>query len=527
MIEPQLLIELTLHADFDEPFFADELIGRYAAKFGNLNRKEQNQLSNQVRSTFEYLCQNAIWYHERPRVDCALLISDSNIVVRFADKAQPWSETVLRRNIAQVVSGETTDGDHYHIEAFNLGLGGRQLRLTMPVCIKENKIIEAPEPFETVPGEIGYRLLEPNEAHEMVSCIYSAYGYTYGIPDVYSHAETCQMMENGEIVVLAAESEAGKVGGVSTLRKRVPDSKIFDLCQTAVKPEYKGKRIFENLLSGVLETAEKTLNAQGLSGTIPNRHLVSQNRLEKAGFTPVGIFLGIVPADFLPQAIGPFAQERESFLLIYKSITQPDFKTIYSPIHHEAILTRLCGQLDMTMPIQRIEASQNAHGRSVVQRREIDNMRAGFIEVQTAGSDIVDQVFESLAHFKGRHFGSVHLYLDLSDPVMMGYCERFEAMGFFFAGFLPDEKPWLILQYLNNVPVLFDELVYPFPGSKYIQYHIQWLYRRVKLREKGEFAAADEILPVPDLSQFPSDWRTNDDLIMNHDRPEESPNLNR
>ncbi|MEM8862978.1 MAG: hypothetical protein AAGD96_32100 [Chloroflexota bacterium] len=499
---PKLIFEFTLYRDFDYPALVGDLLSRYAAEAIGLASKDKKFIGSTVEESYKFLLQNGVWFHETPEIKCELLWAHGKILVRFSDMASPWSEGLLRQNLASHIlpANKITDTN---IKVFNLGLRGRQMHLSLPINSTKQPYSETKADIPSKQVKIIYRLLRPEEAHEMVSCLYTAYGYTYGVPDVYSHEDTALLMEKGQIVILAAETECGEIAGVTTLRKRSADAEIFDLCQTAVKPKFKGNRIFENLLRGVLETAENDLVAQGASATIPNRHLVSQDRLETAGFVPVGIFLGICEAAFLPSQIGPFAQERESFLSVYKPLNAVDFGSLFVPSHHQAILAHLCKETGIESDLYVVDPISAGRGRTKIQTAEVANMKAGFVEIHSAGEDIVDRVYDALVDFKQRQFCTVHLYLDLSDPTAMACCERLEAMGFFFASFFPDERPWLILQYLNNVPVLFDELLYPFTGAKQIQYHIERVYRLVQLREKGEFVSTSEILAFPEIAQLP------------------------
>lgn len=523
------LLDLTFYGNHDYPALVGELIGQYINKAINHTPDHQELIISAVEATYQFLLLNSTWHHEKPEVHCTVISAPGGsqeklaqahvqnsltantkatdvdnyfsrlalnlIRIEFSDKASPWPESYLRSNLA--VQLQPAYG--VHLEAFNLGLQGRKLVLEIPVQPIKPMVERATEVPVVKQADMTYRLLKPCEAHEMVSCMYTAYGYTYGVPDVYSHDDTAALMKNGDVVILAAEADDGEIAGVSTLRRKGSNSSIFDLCQTAVKPKFKGNRIFENLLRGVLNTAESDLMAQGLSATIPNRHLVSQDRLETAGFIPVGIFLGMVEAAFLPVQIGPFAQERESFLSVYKPLHEPNFGPLYVPSFHQPTIAHLCTETGIESPIWPVVPTSSGHGRTVLKTAEVENMKAAFIEIQTAGVDVVDQVFQALHHFKQRHFATVHLYLDLSDPTAMACCERLETMGFFFASFFPDEKPYLILQHLNNVPVLFDELLYPFPGAKQIQYHIERGYRLVQMRAKGELGRSAAELSLPSI----------------------------
>jgi serine/threonine-protein kinase RsbW len=62
----------------------------------------------------------------------------------------------------------------------------------------------------------------------------------------------------------------------------------------------------------------------------------------------------------------------------------------------------------------------------------------------------------------------IHLYLNLCDPLTAIFTERFEKLGFFFAGILPlaTPKDALILQFLNNVPIDYSKIRVNSEGAK-------------------------------------------------------------
>ncbi len=82
------------------------------------------------------------------------------------------------------------------------------------------------------------------------------------------------------------------------------------------------------------------------------------------------------------------------------------------------------------------------------------------IEVVRYGEDAVSQVNRMLKELRLQRRSLILLYLDMNDPLTFFLAEEFEALGFFFAGILPQAfgREGLIMQYLNNVPVDYENI---------------------------------------------------------------------
>jgi len=68
---------------------------------------------------------------------------------------------------------------------------------------------------------------------------------------------------------------------------------------------------------------------------------------------------------------------------------------------------------------------------------------------------VVVEVKTRLRELCLKHYESILLYLDLTDPAVGFMAQEFEKLGCFFAGILPGAHGGeaLILQYLNNVAI--------------------------------------------------------------------------
>jgi serine/threonine-protein kinase RsbW len=83
------------------------------------------------------------------------------------------------------------------------------------------------------------------------------------------------------------------------------------------------------------------------------------------------------------------------------------------------------------------------------------------VVIDSYGRDAVMEIWARLRELWQKKIVVVNVYLDFSDPLTSSVTGQLEKRGFFFAGLLPGGLPGtdaLILQYLNNVPVDYDEI---------------------------------------------------------------------
>ncbi len=73
----------------------------------------------------------------------------------------------------------------------------------------------------------------------------------------------------------------------------------------------------------------------------------------------------------------------------------------------------------------------------------------------------MQEIHEQLKELCVKRIDANYLYLNLQDPGTPAITEELEKMGFFFGGIFPGTPigDALILQYLNNVPMDYDQIV--------------------------------------------------------------------
>jgi len=89
-----------------------------------------------------------------------------------------------------------------------------------------------------------------------------------------------------------------------------------------------------------------------------------------------------------------------------------------------------------------------------------DSLNFANIYINDCGENIKLEITQRLKELCQKKIETIDLYLDLCDDNSVNYVEDIEELGFFFAGVFPnDKKQYLVLQYLNNVPIDYKRIV--------------------------------------------------------------------
>lgn len=428
---------------------------------------------------------NVIEHAFLPEEDAAFDIvceaSPIRLKVIVRDKGLPFSpEAVKRYSADEVIEGKDPAGlgfflmeksvDEFSIH--NLGYGGKEVHLVKYVhrrhiesIVATNELIpyDRPEHRQEKPREkIPHRIepMQPSQAIEISQCAYRTYGYRYVSEDIYYPERITAMNRSGSLVsAVAVTKDTDEVMAHAALEFDAQG----DLCELGVaftKPQFRNQGCLNELADHLLRAArEKGRN--GVYARAVTSHPYSQKALARNGFKDCGIILGLAPPTlFNKDADG--TKPRESIILSFRSLSEPQAMRLYGPARHREILERIYRDLDV--PVTWAEAedsppSTGAHEDAVVVATVFGSLSHARIVVQRCGRGLVKEVERNLKELTKRRVDTVNLYLDLGAPETARYAASFEALGFFFAGILPSNtRQNFILQYLNNVPVEYNSI---------------------------------------------------------------------
>ena len=408
------------------------------------------------------------------------LSSGLKIIVK--DKGIPFAphsvpEYMMPTDMGDVVAGlgsflmkKCVDEIVFH----NLGRDGKELHLIK--YLSEKKItayhdasdltlFSNPSEEKTIVAEkMAYtvRLMEPSESLEVSRLFYRAYGYSYGIDSIYYPDRFERLHRNGSIISVVTVTAENKIVGHFALVKETPESRIAEAAMAVVQPEFRGQGCQNEMMARLLREG-CSAGLIGVFSKAVTNHIYAQKAGEKAGFRRTAIVVGLIPADRAFKGIQSELSQRESVAYGYFTLSNPQGITIYPPLHHYAFIQKIYRSigLDRSFIEPTDEAvHSNAEGISVITTTMFPTYNRAVIEVGHYGENAISDVRAVLRDICNKKIDQIMLYLNLGDPCTAEFCEKFEKLGFFFAGILPFSHVGeaLILQYLNNVPMDYSKI---------------------------------------------------------------------
>jgi serine/threonine-protein kinase RsbW len=198
----------------------------------------------------------------------------------------------------------------------------------------------------------------------------------------------------------------------------------------------------------------------GLYAEAVTVHPFSQKSNLALGAAETGVQLADeAPIDF-KQIAESASKKRTATVLHYFKANQAPKRTVYPPEHHRAMVERIYerGGLDRA-----VAAAGPAAGPASAQGAQVSvsvypAWREAALRVTVYGSDLPDLVRLRLRELCLRRIDWISLDLPLSQPEARDLCAPIEALGFFFAGVIPElaDDDVLRLQYLNEVEADVD-----------------------------------------------------------------------
>jgi serine/threonine-protein kinase RsbW len=268
-----------------------------------------------------------------------------------------------------------------------------------------------------------------------------------------------EMLDGGLLEVCVGESAGGEI--VSCLTREVdrPGAAVGYLGEGMVEPRYRGHRLLEQMLAFSLEQA-RDKRMLGLYAEAVTVHPFSQKSNLALGAAETGVQLADeAPIDF--KLIAESASKRRTATVLhYFKANQAPKRTVYPPEHHRAMVERIYerGGFDRAVAAAGPPAGPASAKGAQVSVSVYPAWREAALRVTAYGRDLPDLVRLRLRELCLRRIDWISLDLPLSHPEARELCAQIEALGFFFAGIIPElaDDDVLRLQYLNEVEADVD-----------------------------------------------------------------------
>lgn len=460
----QVLARLTVPADVDNLSAVLGLVRELAARQG-LSTREVERLAFAAEEACANVIDHAYPAGQPGPLDLLLLRRPGQLVVAIEDQGLPADFQALE---AGAGLGELLrrffDGE---VRCLARGRQGNRVELV-------KKLPAAPHPAELAEAEIQraasaqaarpeepltLRLMKPEEALELVRCLYRSYGYSYDCDYMYDPRQIRERQQNGLMRSMVALNQDGEIVGHLALNLDRPDAPAGETAQAIVDPRYRGHHLFEKL-KGLLRDDAQRRGMYGIYSEAVTLHPYSQKGNLAVGARETGLLLGYVPASVSDRQIQEQQRQRQAVALFYLVVNNAPARAVYPPPRHEEIVRRVYEQTGLARNVSPPTAPDQASGPARLDVRVRTDHNEAFLHVRAFGTDLVEQARRRVRELCLERVDCLYLDLPLSDPATAVACPRLEELGFFFGGILPelDNGDLLRLQLLNNVAVDAEQI---------------------------------------------------------------------
>jgi serine/threonine-protein kinase RsbW len=305
-------------------------------------------------------------------------------------------------------------------------------------------------------------LLQQKQAIEISQCAYRTYGYTYIMENIYYPDRLIEMTNSGELIsAVAVTDETGEVMGHCALERFGRKRAIPEIGMAFTKPKFRGQGCMSHLNALLLDKA-KELGIKGIYAKAVTTHPFSQKAVIKGNYKDSAILIGLSPPKKFAKMDAQGAQ-RESLVLCNLKLMEQEKINIFVPENHQEMLEKIYQNLQLDVEIKVAKNNADKQAKIVQSDLEIDvydNLAYANLYMNAAGENLVLEIKHRIKELCQKKIEAINLYIDLCDEYAVSLVPELEELGFFFAGAFPnDEKQFLILQYLNNVPINYDKIV--------------------------------------------------------------------
>lgn len=308
-------------------------------------------------------------------------------------------------------------------------------------------------------GEFTIGRLKPEEAVEVSRCVYKSYGYSYALDHVYYPDRIIGLNRDGHMISAVCRTPENEVAGHCALVFHNRKSKIAELAQAFVKPEYRAKGCFSKMNQYLIDQA-KDMDLLGLYGQAVTNHTYSQRMGLALGMKDCAIKLGYVPENASFKGITDRLPQRDTLLVQFLFLKEDKRHKIFAPARHEQMIMDLLkssGSKGLSEKPAKEPVYEPVSG-DTISVQIMKTLKASVITLRQYTKTSIEDVRTALMDLCAQDIEIIHLYLNLEDPMTYFKTEEFEAIGFFFSGVLPGHmgSDSLILQYLNNLEIDYD-----------------------------------------------------------------------
>src|SRR5262245_30331533 len=452
----RLIARITLRAEPDDLPAVLAFLRAVGTRLG----LDENAVAVLARATGA-VCLNVIEHAFEPDADATfdvtLMRRPGQLVLVVEDQGLPFDWSRLQSGDT-TASPPLTDGVDA-VRFLNLGTQGNRVEIVkhLPFDHIETYVASgrAPSPStstEASTAPVTVRAMTPEDAIGVARCTYAVYGYS--VPDDYLYVpdRMREMLDGGLLEMCVGATPDGEIVSCCTREVAQAGAPVGYLGEGMVDPRFRGHRLLEQMIA-FLQRRTTEQGMLGLYAEAVTVHPFSQKSNLALGFTETGIQLADeAPAVVFKRIAGVTASTRTATVLTFLKTSEGPRRSVYVPARHQAMIHRIYerGRLARTIASA---VTTVPTGAAQVSVEVFPKWSEAALHVVAYGADLVDVVRTRLRELLLRRIDWISIDLPLSHPGAIHHSERIEALGFFFAGIIPDlvGDDVLRLQYLNEV----------------------------------------------------------------------------
>jgi anti-sigma regulatory factor (Ser/Thr protein kinase)/GNAT superfamily N-acetyltransferase len=423
---------------------------------------------------------------ERVSMGLKVVIKDKGLPFKPTGLLSPKPETDAVPSSgprhALSVMKQTMDEVAFH----NLGLEGKETHLTKYLqtgTVEDYYQICEIEPYQEALNsrakarqkvEFEVRPMQSHEAIEVSKCFYKSYGYSFVYRQIYYPDRIVELNETGEIESVVAVTPDDEVIGHCALLRWDGRPDVAEIGLAVVKPEFRGQGCLTRFTEYMVEKA-RSEGAKALFVLAATNHIHSQRVIHRFGFMDCALLAGFGPATLSFRGLTETLPQRETYLICFRYLENPEKLTLYPPAHHKEFIGKLYSNLGLDprfeTPLESEPRFTETHSKLTAEHYTPSGF--GWIEIEGYGSDVLEVIKALLKELRLKHIEVIQLYCNLGDPISYYMIPEFERLGFFFLGIKPSSTlgDAVILQYFNNVAINYDRIQLASPvGRELLSY---------------------------------------------------------
>lgn len=303
------------------------------------------------------------------------------------------------------------------------------------------------------------RLARPDDAEGIARLALKAHGAVFFNEAIYYPARVREMLEQGEMVSVVAETASGDFMAHCALVADTPGARVRELTYALLDTRFKSPGVHEDVYALLNESA-RTLGLRAMSALAVTNHIHSQRNLLLQGFKECALLLAASPASRIWREKDGQDPGRIASLVFVNHLHGDDEVLLHVPDRHRPMVRQIFEHLGRDCRFSDVFGHGLPEGLAKIYSESDFKEGWTWISVAQYGQDILKHVGDQLALSCGQGIPVAHLALPLADPATGVVTDLVEKMGFFFAGvgMEDDGAEVLLLQYIHGVDPGYDSI---------------------------------------------------------------------